>query len=256
MASRKKQRRQINRKSLLPAVTAAALTTVSAQAQTPPAEKSPWESTAALGLTVTSGNSDTVLFNASVLSIRKKEKNELRLGVEGTYGENEGKKNNEQLKGFSQYNRTFGDEDRWYFYGRVEGLHDGIADIDARFTISPGIGYYFIKNERATLSGEVGPGAVFEKQGSDDWNTYFTMRAAERFEYKINDRAKLWQSLEFLPEVTEVKNYILNAEIGVETSITEQWGLRVVLQDSYDNQPSPGREENDLKLIAGMSYKF
>jgi putative salt-induced outer membrane protein len=257
--SDKRQNSQVARVSFWPSVVVAVLTTVHAQGQTAPAaieEKSPWEGSAALGFTMTSGNSDTLLLNANIERVRKKEKNEWRLRLDGTYGENDGTKNNEQLKGSSQYNRIFGDEGRWYFYGRVEGLYDGIADIDGRFTIGPGIGYYFIKNDKMSLSGEVGPGVVIEKLGSEDWNTYFTMRAAERFEYKINARSRLWQSVEFLPEVPDTENYIVNAEIGVESSITEQWGLRVVLQDSYDNQPSPGREQNDLKLVAGIAYKF
>jgi hypothetical protein len=32
--------------------------------------------------------------------------------------------------------------------------------------------------------------------------------------------------------------------------------LRVTLQDWYVSNPAPGRESNDLKLIAGVNYKF
>jgi putative salt-induced outer membrane protein YdiY len=230
-----------------------------AQARAAEAEAEPkklWESSAALGLTVTSGNSDTLLLNANVQATKKWQKNELRLGADGTYGVDDGEKNNEQLKGFAQYNRLFGDDERWYYYGRVDGLHDAIADIEARFTIGPGIGYYFIKNKKTSLSGEVGPAAVIEKIGSSDWETYFTVRLAERFEHKINDRTRIWQSVEFMPQVDDFENFIVNAELGIETAISKRWALRVVLQDSYDNEPSPGREENDLKLVAGAAYKF
>jgi putative salt-induced outer membrane protein YdiY len=221
-----------------------------------PPKKSPWEGNAALGLTVTRGNSDTLLFNLNVQGTRKWDKNELRLKADGTYGENNGTRNNEQARGIAQYNRIFGHEDRWFVYGRLEALHDGIASVKGRISISPGVGYYFVKNARTSLSGEVGPGFVEEKLGDAPWHDYLTLRAAERFEFKINERSRLWQSVEWLPQVDDLSNYIINAEIGVSTTITPKWDLRVVLQDSYDNQPAPGRKQNDLKLIAGVGFKF
>jgi hypothetical protein len=30
----------------------------------------------------------------------------------------------------------------------------------------------------------------------------------------------------------------------------------VVAQDTFDNEPAPGREKNDLKLMTGVEYKF
>jgi hypothetical protein len=30
----------------------------------------------------------------------------------------------------------------------------------------------------------------------------------------------------------------------------------LVLQDSFDNKPAPGREKNDFKLMAGIGVKF
>lgn len=83
-----------------------------------------------------------------------------------------------------------------------------------------------------------------------------TLRLAERFDHKLNDRAKIWQSVEILPQVDNFSNYIVNAELGVETSLTKRLSLRTYIQDTYDNEPAPGREKNDLKLVAAMAYKF
>jgi putative salt-induced outer membrane protein len=214
-----------------------------------------WEHSIGLGLTVTEGNSDTVTAYANWLSARKWEKNELRFGADGTYGETEGEKTAQSAHGFGQYNRLFGTEDRFYFYMRIDGYHDDIADIDYRVTISPGVGYYFIKNARTTLSGEVGPGYVFEKKGGET-DDYATVRFAERFEHKFNDRVRLWQSLEFLPQIDDWENYVINAEIGVDTAMSKALSLRVFIQDTYTSQPADGREENDFKFVTALQYKF
>ena len=52
------------------------------------------------------------------------------------------------------------------------------------------------------------------------------------------------------------KNYILNLEVGLETQLTTKLSFRTYIQDSYDNEPVPGRKANDLKLVSGIAYKF
>jgi putative salt-induced outer membrane protein len=212
-----------------------------------------WEKSAALGLTLTKGNSDTLLFTADALAKKKWTEDELSLGASISYGEQSDVKNNEAAKGFAQWNHLF--SDRFYGYGRIEALHDAVADVEYRVTLSPGVGYYFIKSDTMNLSAEAGPGVVFEKQGSAE-KTYLTARIAEKFDYKLNDRARLWQMVEFLPQVDNLDNYIINAEIGVEAGLTKKTSLRVVAQDTFDNQPAPGRKKNDVKLVSSVVVKF
>ncbi len=83
-----------------------------------------------------------------------------------------------------------------------------------------------------------------------------TLRLAERFDEKISDRVKLWQMAEILPQVDKWDNYIVNAEAGIETSITRKLSLRTFLQDTYHSRPARGREHNDLKLVTAIAYKF
>lgn len=219
-----------------------------------PAEKpSTWQSSAFLGLTLTRGNSDTVLISGNIKTEKKAKENEWAFGADGTYGENNSVKNTEVIHGFGQYNRLF--SERLFGYFRADALHDGISDVKYRLALSPGLGYYFIKEKATSLAAEVGPGVVFEERGGES-DTYATLRLAERFEHKFNDRARMWQSLEFLPEVTRFSNFLINAEIGVAASLSKHMELSVVLQDNFVNEPAAGRKSNDLKIISGITYKF
>jgi len=217
----------------------------------PPPPK--WTGSAGAGLTLTRGNSETVVFNASIGAEKKWDKNEVSLGADGAYGEQDDVKNIETAHAFGQYNRLF--TERFFGLFRADALHDSIADVEYRVTLSPGIGYYFIKNKTTYLRGEIGPGVVFEKQGGET-STYMTIRLAERFEHQLSKTAKLWQSVEILPEVGEWENYIVNAELGIDVAINTKWSLRAYIQDTYDNQPAPDRKHNDVKLVAGVAYKF
>lgn len=212
-----------------------------------------WDISAAAGLSLTSGNSDTLTVNANATATRKWDKNELNLGADLNYGENDGEKNAESYRAYVQYNRLL--TEKLFAYIRAEGLRDDIADLDYRVTLSPGMGYYFIKNQKTSLRGEVGPGVVFEKQGGEE-DTYMTIRFAERWDQKLSDKVKLWQSLEFLPQVDDWANYVVNAELGVEVVLTKHLRQRTYLQDTYDAQPAPHRKKNDLKLVAALAYTF
>ncbi|MEI6565440.1 MAG: DUF481 domain-containing protein [Verrucomicrobiota bacterium] len=217
---------------------------------TPPVK---WDSSAAMGLTLTRGNSKTVNLVGDFQTARKWTQNELSLGTSGNYGENNGTTSSEELRGYIQYNRLFGNH--WFGYLRSDAIHDSIADIHFRYTFSPGAGYYFIKNTNSSLRGEFGPGYVFERVGNND-NDYATLRLAERFDHKFNDRVKVWQSIELLPEITDFENFVLNAELGVEAGLTARLSLRVFIQDTLDNVPAPGRDKNDIKLVTAIAYKF
>ncbi len=238
-----------------------------------PEENPKWQTSAGLGFSYSSGNTENLLFTANLESQRKWEKNEISLGATGGYGKSQVKvtdpvtgnvdrdteKNTDFIKGFGQYNRLF--TERLYGYFRADALHDDIANVMYRITLGPGAGYYVIKEEKMTLSGELGPGYVFERlydegAGTYDNDDYATLRLSEKFEYKISDRARVWQFAEYLPAFEDFSNYTLNAEAGVEADLTRKLALRLVAQDTYRSEPAPGREQNDFKLLAGLNYKF
>jgi putative salt-induced outer membrane protein YdiY len=212
-----------------------------------------WENSIAVGFSLTKGNSDTLLATAAYKTSKKAGENEYMFGVDGSYGENDSVKNNESLHGVGQYNHLF--NEHFYDFFNLEGLHDGIADLDYRFTLSPGAGYYFLKETNTTLAGELGPGLISQRLGGVD-TTYATLRLAERFEHKLNNGARVWEKVEFLPQVNKLQNFLVNAEVGAEASLTKTFSLRVTLQDNFINQPAPGRKSNDVKLISGLVYKF
>jgi putative salt-induced outer membrane protein YdiY len=212
-----------------------------------------WESTVAFGLTATAGNSDSALVTGNFQMRRKTPEDEWALGTDAAYGEVASVKNNETLHAFVQYNHLF--NERWYGFMRADGLHDGIADVVYRITFSTGAGCYFIKNKQTSLAGECGPAVLHEKL-DDEYHTYPILRLAERYEHKFDDHARVWQNVEFLPPANSPRNFLVNATIGVETTLTRRLSLQTYVQDSYANEPAPGFKDNDVKLVSALALKF
>jgi putative salt-induced outer membrane protein YdiY len=226
---------------------------------------SPWTNTISLGVTIARGNTDTTLASASASTEKTWLQNHLIIGADGLYGESRvpgessEQETAETLHGFSQFNRTFWGSawNGFYGYGRIDGFHDGIADIKYRLTITPGLGYYFVTNKTVDFCGEIGPGYIKEQLDGDS-ESFATLRMAEKLHYNISAHAKAWETVEILPQIDEFNNYIVNAEVGIEAGLTKgnKLSLRSVLQDEYNNIPAPGRLKNDLKLITSLVYKF
>jgi putative salt-induced outer membrane protein YdiY len=218
-------------------------------------EKKGWETTAAAGFTLTSGNSETMLFTAGLESKRKWDKTEAAYGLSAGYGKSEGNNSTDFMQAFGLHNWLL--SERFYLGLRLDGNHDGIADLSYRFRLTPLAGYYLIKNDRMSLSVEAGPSLVNEKYEGLTPDTYCAIRFGERFDYKISDTTKFWQSLEYVPQVDRwQEKYLVNFEAGISTAINKQWDLRLVAQLAHDSEPLPGRDYNDVRLVAGTGYKF
>jgi putative salt-induced outer membrane protein YdiY len=214
-----------------------------------------WSTSATFALTVTGGNTKTLLTTVDFNTQRKSADNEFLFDLNGTYGENNNVKNAEQLDGTGQYNRLA--TERLYYGIKLDGFHDGIAGIDYRFTVSPLAGYYLVKSPSTSLGLEIGPGYAYQRsEGSDTTQSHATLRGGERFEHKINGTTKVWQDAEILPEISDFGNFYADGEVGINTAITKHASLTSYIQDSYYSVPTGGRLHNDIKLVTGITYKF
>ena len=244
---------------ILAAWSAVSVVSLHAQTDTNAPPKPHWESVAALGFTLTRGNSQTLLATLTAGTRKKWTSDELSFGADMTYGDStvngQNTVNANSAHGFAQYNRLFGK--RFYGYGRADGMFDEVADIYYRAAVSPGVGYYFVNDTNIDLSLEVGPGYIWENQGGNIDN-YATVRVGQKFHYQLSDRARFVETVEWLPQATLLHNYIVNFLAGIDTDITadKKATLGVYLYDNYNNVPAPGRVCNDVKLVAALGYKF
>ena len=227
-----------------------------AGAQVPAAAKN--ERSFNAGLSLTDGNSETLAANASLIAEGEKQGlGSYRFGFEGNYGESTVDEVTSttvgNAKGYGTVRRTL--NERLYASLDATALYDDIAEVDYRITVGPGIGVYLVKNDRIALSLEAGPSYVWEEVGGvgDD---YLALRFAQRLDVRFNANAKLWESVEYLPDTEGFDSYLVNAEVGIEASVADPVVLRVVLQNKYDSEPSPGLEGNDLSLISSLGVKF
>jgi len=221
-------------------------------------EKEAWHGDVAFGLSLAKGNANTLLLNGEAKAVKLWSENELALGADGQYGLNNWGKSNEvktadNIHGFTEYKRLF--TERFYGSARIDGFHDDVADLHYRIIVGPAAGYYFIKSATTKFDGEIGPSFITEKQGSNT-TSFVTMRTSERGEHSFTKTSKIWEEVDYLPQVDDFHNYLLNAEVGAEAAINTRLSLRVVAMDKFNNRPPTGILRNDITLVSSVVYKY
>jgi putative salt-induced outer membrane protein YdiY len=214
------------------------------------------------GLTLNRGNSETTQLTLGADTKRIQDSNEITANAAYTYGQTttrrddgseETSTNVDKADAQAQVNHLY--TARTYGLFNLSALSDEIARIDYRILAGPGLGHYLVRNDIWTLSSELGA-AMLTENVENSSESYMVLRAAQNFERKLNDHARVWQTLEFLPRAEDVDSYLLNAELGVEARLNGSLSLRVVLQNKYDSTPASDRKNNELTIISGISYAW
>jgi len=219
-----------------------------------------WTLKAACGANLVRGNSDTTSANLELSADRKDAANECHLGALYAYGETDDEVSEENSKAEGQYNRLLSERVYLYLNGKAE--RDDIAMLDYRVLAGPGAGCYLVKEDDHSLKIEAGVSYLGEKltytDTADDAATETVereettaLRVMERYEGKLG-QAKVWQSIEYLPETDDPEVYLLAAEAGIETLVTDLLSLRVAVTDKYDSDPAPDTKENDVTIRASL----
>lgn len=221
-----------------------------------------WTGSISAGADLTRGNSETMLYSGSFSVEKRTQVHEFKFTVEANYGESETTKSNgvkttqanvNNAKAVAEYKWLF--LRRTYLYLNTEINRDDIADIEYRLLVGPGLGYYLLKTDAHKLNSEAGVSYLHEKKSAADEDTLMA-RFAERYELAISKTSKLWEAAEYLVSFEGCEDYRFNCEVGIESVITEEWSLKLTLQDKYTSRPAAGKKQNDLTLKASISYKW
>lgn len=214
-----------------------------------------------LGLSSKSGNTESYSYSGRIETGTTINKTILDMMIEGAYAESEvvdadGNKSDEQtegkVKGVANAKQRF---NGFFLYGNGSALHDSIAGINFRGIIGTGIGTYLVDEDNFKFTIEGGVAYAYEEAYEDD--DYFTLRFAERMDYKFSDTVTFWESVEVLPEASDMGNFLLSAEAGVDSAISEKTSIGLLLQIEHDSDPSSGVEEKtDTTIGARVTYSI
>jgi len=216
-----------------------------------------WTGTVEAGLNGSDGNSESLNVRGSIGASRKTSKMETTIGLLYTYGSSDGEESQNRGEFNVKNEWLFGKDSRWGFFAMARAEYDAFQDWDWRLSGFLGPSYAFIRNDRTLLRGRVGFGGSYEIGGDDEEFTPELLIGAD-FEHKLNDRQKLYASVEYLPSLSEFPEYRVNAKAGWEIVVDPETKmfLKLGIEDRYDSSPGEGNKRNDIDYFATIGWAF
>lgn len=207
-----------------------------------------------LGVDVASGNSELTAITADLELGYTAGLNIYSLAATYGYAETDEDLSRQNSRVSLKYDRSL--TDLTYVYARAENEYDKIALIDYRLTAGPGIGVFFVKSESVSLKADAGISYIDQKLRDENLENNFesviALRITERLEVELSETASIWQAAEYLPDTDDFNSYLLNLEVGLETSITGSTSLRLVAASRRQSMPPAGVEKEDVTLRAAV----
>ena len=122
------------------------------------------------------------------------------------------------------------------------------ANLEAQYYAGGLYGYKFFLGPKHFLSSEVGLDYVMEDYYDDTAtplvdesatdNNYLRGRIYGEYEFRISEKSKFTQSLEYLHDFDESKNYNINSVTALTTALSDIFSLKTSYELKYDNQPA------------------
>lgn len=215
-----------------------------------------WIGSAGAGLALTSGNSDTLNFNAAFDATRDpKTRNVMKWT--GLYLRGE---QNDTLVA-NRLSLAFRDQyalsARAYTYGQLDYLRDTFKLIDYLVAPTAGVGYKVVDSARTKFSTDTGVGVVWEKNPDLDVRTSMALTAGEKLEHALTATSTLKHAATGLWKANDLADGLYTFSIGLSTRISERFQLSIDVLDTLKNRPpTPATKKNDVAVVTAITTKF
>ena len=217
-----------------------------------------WSGRFSLGLSGETGNTEEFDLTARLNMQRETRDDRLYLYALYAYEETESvKSTNEFIAGVRLEHDL---SDRVFLYGAAEGEYDEFENIDLRLTLTGGLGYFFIREDKQEFKGIIGAGYKYE-----DFNDGTDSRDEPIFElgydYRIDlsDRLRFTHAVRWTPTFEDPSgDYRLTSDANVEILITskEDWKILAGLRTEYDSRPAETSEELENTYYFNLGYSW
>ena len=224
-----------------------------------------WHNEMDLGAMDAAGNSNSTQFTGALNLHYHFKPNEVNINVTGGYGMT----NDVQSLGFFEtdeiWRRALDEfKPKWakklFLFAENDNRYDAILGISIRSNNDAGLGYYLFETKKMELDVRGGPGYSYERFFHGQSVSYINGTAGLHFMYRIDDRTKFTQTMQYISSLENSYNYQASATSAISFDLPEVargFGLRASFTDNYDNTAGElGRKRNDTLIIGSVFFKF
>jgi putative salt-induced outer membrane protein len=229
-----------------------------ALAQAPAAAEPPktWTGTAGVGVSITSGNSDTMNYNLA-FDVTRTPKARNVMKWKGLYLR--GDQNNAVVVNRTSlgYRDEYTLSGRTFLFGQLDYLRDTFKLIDYLVAPTAGVGYKVIDTDSTKFFVDGGAGTVSEKNPGADLRTNAAITAGEKLTLQLTPTSSIKHAATGLWKANDFSDGLYTSSVGLATRISERFQLSIDLLDTFKNKPpTRATKKNDLAFITAITAKF
>ncbi len=217
----------------------------------PPTKK--WTVEGGLGLVINNGNTNNQNLNANVQFEYAGDAWTHRTRFDATNTEEEDDVTGERYLLLHKSSYDF--SELTYVFGALRYDKDRFSGFDYQASISGGIGWHFIRQERQTFDFELGAGYKESEQNEAPFEKIdeVIFRIAGGYMLKITENTEFTQGL--LVEIGE-SNTSTDSETALAVSMTDKLALRLAYIVRHNSDPPAGNTSMDRRTTVNLIFKF
>ena len=213
------------------------------------AEEKPWRDELEMSVVDTGGNTKTLEISGKNKFNYSWTKSTLELNGGGLYSEEHEKKTTEEYFANEKVTRTLVQGN--YVYEKAGWDRGRLSGINDRTNFSGGLGRTFLDLPKDKLVGEFGIGYIDEEYTDLSTNKFAAGRAYAKYAHPFTAMASFSQDVEYLSNLSNGNDYLVNTETAVRSSLSTHLSLRASYTWKHNNKPGPGFGQNDA--ITGLA---
>ena len=213
-----------------------------------------WSGNIRSGLNGSSGNSDTLNFNAGLTLQRRSLKDRATLRGEYLFQQSDGER--EENKWFTNFQYDYFISDDVYSFGLFRIEQDEASDLDLRTILGGGFGYQWIERKDLKFSTEAGLSWLKENFSTGMNDNKLTLRLAYHYENDFWEKARFFNNLEVFPKISDPSDIYLTTTVGLRTNVSASIFTEAKVIYEYDSTPAEDNGKNNLNYLFSLGMNF
>lgn len=216
-------------------------------------EMDKWEISGLLASSFAAGNSESTSLGFGLSGRYRLEDQQSAFNLNGNYARNQ-LGTSAQLLALDAFTQQHWRRP-WFRGWRLDAVHDDIADLRVRTSVSRYYGRDLYKSQRTLISIELGPSAVFEDKGTTA-DFYLALYANLKAERKLTTNSEVFAEVNSLTAVDDIDRVVVITRLGWAHRLSEKIKFKAVFRKSFDNNPALMRDEIDTQLVTGLEFEW
>lgn len=210
---------------------------------------------ASAGVVVHEGNTETRSLYLEGQVTARTEVNRYTLGAQATRAEDEGEATADSSRGWIEYDHFV--SERWYLASSVLFTQDEFQDLQLRSALSLSSGFQVFETERTDLSLELGASYVDENFVETGDDAYPAGRWAVDGRHGLaGGQVELFHFQEGLVDLEEGGEILLRSKTGARFLLFKGFIATTQVNFDYDEEPAPGRDEEDWVYLLNLGVEW